>query len=578
MDCHPTENSLIRPALMFRPWPKKGEGLRGYLLRLVDANCLSGIKELLRLTVSAKDRRYLNQNYTNLGASQIAELVSSLRLPSEASLPLAEDPFGFYSISSFPATDIQRFLYDIFRRDEYRVWCPQCLQEEGFLRSEWDCALTTRCFRHGCLLVDRCSACEKPVRWKDSTLCNCHCGFDLKRTFAQGVKLPTLDVPEFISDSDVLQRLLTILLMRSDDSSGVLNICGVRSMGVIALDAVLQTITLDDVTDVHRFQSVLFREMSLRFAMCPELGPRFAAAPLLNGLQVHPEFDRTLMSAASAWLRQWKESGASRRPVEHSSLRAICIDSVRATLGVDDRGIRALHRYGLLIPDESVRAAPRRARPVTVESVLRLLQRMTPSKMDINLMGKRLQALDRLNLVGARQQWKFLVTPEPSWEPVMFDETMGISSLVIAVPDEQFNEDVVTVQKAAELLSIDVGVVFRAVASGFIHGGKVARGARIWIPRTEVERVKVSYIFAVELASRAATSVPYIIRRLGVIGILPVLSKDEAPGIPPFFCRHRVNAAIAAGGLDSLFEREPRKRYSRSRRYREIQQRYSRLM
>ena len=366
--------------------------------------------------------------------------------------------------------------------------------------------------------------------------------------------------------------------MRSDGSSGVLNICSVRSMGVIALDAVLQTITLDDVTDVQRFQGALFREMSLRFAMCPELGPRFAAAPLLNGLQVQPEFDRTLMSAASTWLRQWKESGASHRPFERSSLRALCIDTVRATLGVDNRGIRALHRYGLLIPDESVRARPRQARPVTVESVLRLLQRMTPSKRDINLMGKRLQALDRLNLIGARQQWKFLVTPGLSWEPVMFDETIGISSLVIAVPDEQANEDVVTVQKAAELLSIDVGVVFRAVASGFIQGGKVEGGARIWIPRAEVERVKASYIFAVELASRAATSVPYIVRRLGVIGILPVLSKDEAPGIPPFFCRHRVNAVIAAGALDSLFEREPRKRYSRSRRYREIQQRYSRLM
>lgn len=563
---------------MFRPRPKKGEGLRGYLLRLVDANCLSGVKELLRLTVSAKDRRYLNQNYTNLGAMQIAELVASLRLPTEASLPLAEDPFGLYSISSFPATDIQRFLYDIFRRDEYRVWCPQCLQEEGFLRSDWDCALTTRCFRHGCLLVDRCSACKKPVRWKDSTLCNCHCGFDLRRTFAQGAKSPTLDVPEFISDSDVLQRLLSILLMRSDGSSGVLNICSVQSMGVIALDAVLQTIAFDDVTDVQRFQGALFREMSRRFAMCPELGPRFAAAPLLNGLQVDAEFDRTLMSAASAWLRKWKERGGRRRPAEHSSLRALCIDTVRATLGVDDRAIKALHRYGLLIPDESTRATPRQARPVTVESVLGLLQRMTPSEMDLNLMGKRLQSLDRLNQIGARRQWKFLVTPGQSWEPVMFDETVGISSLVIAVPDEQSNEDVVTVQKAAELLSIDVGVVFRAVTNGFVQGGKVAGSARIWIPRAEVERVKASYIFAVELASRATTSVPYIVRRLSVIEILPVLSKDEAPGIPPFFCRHRVNEAIAAGELDSLFERKPRKRYSRSRKYREIQQRYSRFM
>lgn len=160
----------------------------------------------------------------------------------------------------------------------------------------------------------------------------------------------------------------------------------------------------------------------------------------------------------------------------------------------------------------------------------------------------------------------------------MFDETVGISSLVIAVPDEQSNEDVVTVQKAAELLSIDVGVVFRAVTNGFVQGGKVAGSARIWIPRAEVERVKASYIFAVELASRATTSVPYIVRRLSVIEILPVLSKDEAPGIPPFFCRHRVNEAIAAGELDSLFERKPRKRYSRSRKYREIQQRYSRFM
>ncbi len=382
-----------------------------------------------------------------------------------------------------------------------------------------------------------------------------------------------------IADSERLQRVLVLLLMRLSDSSGVLDIRTVRSSSTATLDATLQTITLKDVADCHGFQNSLFREMDRRFTMYPEVGPRFAAAPLLNGLQLDSEFDNTLLSIAGAWLEVWRASGKRRADrVEQSCLSSVCVDTAQATLGLSERSVKAFRKYGLLVSDETVQALPHRGRPITVDSVIRVLRWMTPLDRKIDLEGKRLVSLARLNAPLARQQWKALITPSLPWEPIAFDETVGISSLVIAVRDDAIAREAVTVKTAAEMLATNVHVVRRAIIKGLIHCGEVKRGRLTLIPTSEVNRVKASYVFATELATTTASSVTAVVKQLGSLDIEPILTGDQRVGLPYLFCRHQVNNAIAAGLFSSISEQKPRRRYSRSPRNHEIQVRLARLM
>lgn len=565
-------------ALLFRPRPKEQEGLMGYLLRLVDENYLTGIGELLRLTLSSPDRgyvRYAVSQALDFSASQLERLASQLGLSVDV-LHCLNDPLETARALEHPV-DTQSFLYRVLRRDVHRVWCPGCLQEDEFLRKAWDWILTTRCPRHECLLVERCEKCNDLVRWRTATLAACGCGFDLRRASAQKVEKGALDNSVLIADSGRLQRLLTLLLMRLGDSSGVLDIRTVRSSSTVTLDAALQTITIKDVDDPHRFRDSLFGEMSRRFSMHPEVGPRFAAAPLLNGLQVDPEFDNTLLSTAGTWLEAWKAKG-ERRADRASRLVSVCVDTAQATLGLSERSMKAFRKYGLLVSDETVQSAPHRSRPITVESMMRVLRWMAPSDRQIDLTDKRLVCLARLNAPLARQQWKALITPSLPWEAVAFDETVGISSLVIAVRDDAVASEVVTVKKAAEMLSTNVHVVRRAIMKGLIRCGEVKRGRLTLIPTKEVDRMKASYVFAAELAATTASSVTAVLERLRSANIEPVLTGDQRGGLPYLFCRHQVNSAIATGSFAAVSEQKPRRRYPRSPRNHEIQVRFARLM
>ncbi len=147
-------------ALLFRPRPKEQEGLMGYLLRLVDENYLTGIGELLRLTLSSPDRGYVRYAATqafDLSVPQLERLASQFGLSVEM-LHCLNDPLGI-ARGLEHITDARSFLYGVLRRDVHRVWCPECLREDGFLRKAWDWILTTRCPRHCCLLVERCEKC-----------------------------------------------------------------------------------------------------------------------------------------------------------------------------------------------------------------------------------------------------------------------------------------------------------------------------------------------------------------------------------------------------------------------------------
>lgn len=57
--------------------------------------------------------------------------------------------------------------------------CPECVAEHGRVEAAWDLKLMIACPVHRKTLVDRCPACDQPLRWFRPGLRRCRCGADI---------------------------------------------------------------------------------------------------------------------------------------------------------------------------------------------------------------------------------------------------------------------------------------------------------------------------------------------------------------------------------------------------------------
>jgi len=60
--------------------------------------------------------------------------------------------------------------------------CPVCISEEPYHRIEWEMSLVVSCPKHGCLLIDECQACGKPLNVLKIDLYTCQCGFQYEKS------------------------------------------------------------------------------------------------------------------------------------------------------------------------------------------------------------------------------------------------------------------------------------------------------------------------------------------------------------------------------------------------------------
>jgi hypothetical protein len=59
--------------------------------------------------------------------------------------------------------------------------CPGCLRERSVWWGIWDLGLVCVCPLHRCLLVNRCPACGRNLRWQRPAVHECRCRFDLRK-------------------------------------------------------------------------------------------------------------------------------------------------------------------------------------------------------------------------------------------------------------------------------------------------------------------------------------------------------------------------------------------------------------
>jgi len=152
-------------SLLFKITPYEGESLRGFLLRLSEAN-------LVRNSAWLKDVPGLTEQAQRMvGKSLHGRIPNWLRQS-------ATDRVS-------PAVIDQRHVLGAKAK-----FCPACLKEEEFWRLEWEHVFYTVCHRHQLLMIERCPQCAKFLKWNRPNLGKCTCGVHLDEWPAQKAHEP----------------------------------------------------------------------------------------------------------------------------------------------------------------------------------------------------------------------------------------------------------------------------------------------------------------------------------------------------------------------------------------------------
>jgi hypothetical protein len=154
--------------LVVRGSPRTGESLRGFVLRIAEANGYRGIAPLLQLACLPPTFVSRTSALQNL-AELFDGLVDVDDLHARSHCSTIEGGVR-YQNATISAIDINLAHPKV---------CPICLQESGFARLVWDLRVVIACWRHGCYLLDHCSICRRRLTWGRKALTACTCGADL---------------------------------------------------------------------------------------------------------------------------------------------------------------------------------------------------------------------------------------------------------------------------------------------------------------------------------------------------------------------------------------------------------------
>jgi hypothetical protein len=154
--------------LVVRGTPRTGESLRGFVLRISEANGYRGMAPLLqlaRLPYTFASRSSALQGLADLFDGLVK--VDDLHARSHC---LRIERAVRHQNTKLSVTDVNLAHPKI---------CTICLKESGFARMSWDLRVVIACWRHGCYLLDHCSVCGRQLTWAREALTACPCGADL---------------------------------------------------------------------------------------------------------------------------------------------------------------------------------------------------------------------------------------------------------------------------------------------------------------------------------------------------------------------------------------------------------------
>lgn len=164
---------MIPSKLPVRSDPIDDESFMGYVLRMSEANHMGGIQWLSRVFDRQKIHHLSLQHVPDIAYIFDAHIVNAPELCIFSCQESGHTIFSAYGHV------IKRSFLLRFRHPQV---CTMCLDENHFIRKSWDFSMMTNCPFHGLQLIDRCESCLKPLSWDRPGVCQCECGYDIRRS------------------------------------------------------------------------------------------------------------------------------------------------------------------------------------------------------------------------------------------------------------------------------------------------------------------------------------------------------------------------------------------------------------
>ncbi|VEB42736.1 Helix-turn-helix domain [Chromobacterium violaceum] len=426
-------------------------------------------------------------------------------------------------------------------RDQYRVWCPACLREKARHLSAWDWHLTTWCHKHQALLVDRCPACQQRVKWRYSQLRYCSCGFPLYEgaypTVPEG---SPLDI-ESLSPTELL-RFITLALLMHAPSSSQPDISLLAKSDIAQLHLTLAEIPPEQLLDGAQFEKAMCKQLDMRLFQQPTWGPRYAASPLLSGLQIDAAFDKELGTIADNWMQALPLDATVGGPHSVTSQTALSIGAVATTLNVTAHVVRRLIKKEALIGLADTACTGRRRRQshmVSGESLARLQQALSPTTSS-NIQGK-LVRFDHFGIDFATRLNLFKDVLNGSLAIRTFDPRVGLPSVELVIPEKQTNNpNRMNVGMAAKALGIYTDAVYRVAKAGLLRYEPYLR-RQLLISIEDLQAFHREYVFVRELAQQLGCNATNLADKLMSAGVQPVHGPAIDGGLVYVFRRSKLD-------------------------------------
>jgi hypothetical protein len=165
----------VSRGLLVRPQPFRGEGLRGYFLRLADVNALLPDIDLYRSSFGTIEPAAVTRGRLRLVCDKLG--LDGGAVDNLGCRGMVTDPTRCHYLG-------HRIAAGHLRGSQCAV-CPRCLAVCGATRADWELAAQVVCPDHECWLVDRCARCRRSIPWRRRAVQTCLCGQDLRRLSTQ---------------------------------------------------------------------------------------------------------------------------------------------------------------------------------------------------------------------------------------------------------------------------------------------------------------------------------------------------------------------------------------------------------
>ena len=151
--------------LAVRGEPCEGESFRGFVLRLVEANRLAGLKVFFGK--SGRDFSQWSRSVDHV----LLERVSSASGASRETLEHLGGVLTSRGMAKWGTLETP--LPQRFSGMERCKVCPRCVADNGYLQGIWEISMLAACPIHGCKLLYDCPKCDKPLTWTRRTHLHC---------------------------------------------------------------------------------------------------------------------------------------------------------------------------------------------------------------------------------------------------------------------------------------------------------------------------------------------------------------------------------------------------------------------